>query len=135
MGSVISLPFSFNISGSVNTTAEEGKIWSDRVMGVIFTKPLDRVMRPSFGSLASTAVFETEGSLTQYVTRAVTAAFSEFLPELELINISITKESGELGTEGFVISVDYELPNKQQETVAAKIGEFTRSGDLIQEIQ
>jgi len=27
------------------------------------------------------------------------------------------------------------LPNKQQETVAAKIGEFTRSGELIQEIQ
>ena len=57
MGSVISLPFSFNISGSVNTTAEEGKIWSDRVMGVIFTKPLDRFMSPYFVSLASTAVF------------------------------------------------------------------------------
>jgi phage baseplate assembly protein W len=135
MGSVISLPFSFNISGSVNTTAEEGKTWSDRVMGVIFTKPLDRVMRPTFGSLATNAVFETEGAVTEYVSRAITAAFADYLPELDLLNISVTKDSGELGTEGIIISVDYRLPNKQQETVAAKIGEFTRSGELIQEIQ
>lgn len=135
MGSVISLPFSFTVSGGVNTTNLVSKTWSDRVLGVIFTAPNERVMRPNYGSLAKSSLFEPEGAVAEYVNRAVTSAFNQYLPELSLLSVKVTKEYGELGNEGFVIYVDYMLPNKQTDSVTAKIGSFTRAGELIQEIQ
>jgi hypothetical protein len=47
----------------------------------------------------------------------------------------VVKEYGELGDEGFVIYVDYVLPNRQTDSVIAKVGSFTRTGELIQEIE
>lgn len=135
MASSISLPFSFNIAGSVNSTTLESKAWSDKVLGVIFTMPADRVMRPTYGSYAMGAVFEPEETVVEYVTRTVTAAFSQYLPELSLRGVYITNENQGLGDEGVVISVDYELPNKQIDTITTKIGSFTRTGELIQEIK
>lgn len=135
MTSAISLPFTFNIAGSVNSTALPSKAWSDRVLGAIFTMPMDRVMRPTYGSYAMGAVFEPEGTVVEYVTRTVNAAFAQYLPELTLQGVYITTENEGLGDEGVVISVDYEMPNKQVDTITTKIGSFTRTGDLIQEIQ
>jgi phage baseplate assembly protein W len=135
MGSVIALPFSFTTSGGVNTTNLVSKTFSDRVLGVIFTAPNERVMRPNYGSLAKSSIFEPEGVVAEYVDRAVTSAFNQYLPELSLLSVKVTKEGGELGDEGFVIYVDYMLPNKQTDSVTAKIGSFTRAGELIQEIQ
>jgi len=135
MASVIALPFSFTTSGGVNSTNLVSKTWSDRVLGVIFTSPSERVMRPNFGSLAKSSVFEPEGSVGEYVRRAITSAFNQYLPELSLISVKVVKEYGELGDEGFVIYVDYVLPSKQKDSVTAKIGSFTRAGELIQEIQ
>jgi phage baseplate assembly protein W len=135
MSYAIALPFAFTSSGGVNTTNLVSKTWSDRVLGVIFTLPSERVMRPNFGSLAKSAVFEPEGAVSEYVRRAVTSAFNQYLPELSLNSVKVVKESGELGNEGFVIYVDYLLPNRQQDSVTAKVGSFTRAGELIQEIQ
>ena len=92
-------------------------------------------MRPNFGSLAKSSVFEPEGNVGEYVRRTVTSAFNQYLPELSLTSVKVVKEYGELGDEGFVIYVDYVLPNKQIDSVTAKIGSFTRAGELIQEIE
>lgn len=135
MGSVISLPFSFTVSGGVNTTNLVSKTWSDRVLGVIFTLPSERVMRPNYGSLAKASVFEPEGAVAEYINRTVRSAFNQYLPELSLLSIKVTKEPDELGDEGLIIYVDYTLPNKQVDSVTAKIGSFTRAGELIQEIK
>jgi phage baseplate assembly protein W len=135
MAVVIALPFSFTVSGGISNTNLVSKTWSDRVLGVIFTLPSERVMRPNFGSLAKASVFEPEGAVREYVSRTVTSAFNQYLPELSLTSIKVVKEYGELGDEGFVIYVDYVLPNKQTDSVTAKIGLFTRAGELIQEIQ
>lgn len=134
MGTTISLPFSFNVSGAVNTTASYQRQWADRVLGVLFTLPGERVMRPSFGSQAKAAVYEPEGVVGEFVTRTVTAAFGQFLPELSLSGVKVTTENGGLDDQVFVVSVDYELPNKQKDSVTAKIGTFSRSGELLQEI-
>jgi phage baseplate assembly protein W len=135
MTSVIALPFSFTTSGGVNSTNLVSKTWSDRVLGAIFTLPSERVMRPNFGSLAKASVFEPEGVVREFVSRTVTSAFNQYLPELSLTSVKVVKEYGELGDEGFVIYVDYVLPNRQTDSVTAKIGSFTRAGELIQEIQ
>ena len=136
MSNSISLPFSFTSGGSVNTSSSESKQWSDRVLGTIFTQPLDRIMRPGFGSYATSAVFEPEGTVVDFVTRTVTAAFNEFLPNLTLLNVAVTKETTSgLDDPALVISVEYELPSKQIDTVTTKVGIFTRAGELIQEIK
>jgi phage baseplate assembly protein W len=135
MSSVIALPFSFTASGGVNSTNLISKTWSDRVLGAIFTAPSERVMRPNFGSLAKSSVFEPEGAVREYVSRTVTSAFNQYLPELSLTSVKVVKEYGELGNEGFVIYVDYVLPNRQTDSVIAKVGSFTRAGELIQEIE
>lgn len=135
MASSIALPFSFNLSGAVNSTSLNEKAWADRVYGVLFTLPMDRVMRPSFGSYTTGAVFEPQDTVAEYVTRTASAAFAQFLPELTLLGIYVTDENQGLGDEGVIISVDYELPNKQVDTITTKIGTFTRTGELIQEIK
>lgn len=136
MGVAISLPFSFNTAGAVSTSNVESKQWADRVLGVIFTRFNERVMRPNFGSLTPNAVFEPEGSVYEFVRQAVTSAFGEFLPELELREILITDEEG-LGLNELVltVSVEYKLPNKLVETITTKVGSFTRAGELIEEIE
>ena len=135
MATSISLPFGFNISGAVNTTSLIEKTWADRVYGVLFTMPMDRVMRPSFGSYVMGAVFEPQDTVVEYVNRTASAVFAQYLPELTLLGVYITDENQGLGDEGVIISVDYELPNKQVDTITTKIGTFTRTGDLIQEIK
>ena len=136
MGVSISLPFSFNTAGAISTNNLESKQWADRVLGVLFTRFNERVMRPNFGSLTPNAVFEPEGSVYEFVRQAVTSAFGEFLPELELRQILITDEEG-LGLNELVltVSVEYKLPNKQVDSIATKVGSFTRAGELIQEVE
>lgn len=135
MTNSISLPFSFNIAGSVNTTTLDSKAWSDRVLGVVFTMPMDRVMRPTFGTYAMGAVFEPQDSVVEFINRTVAAGFAQHLPELTLKGVYVTNENEGLGDEGIIISVDYELPNNQVDTITTKIGTFTRTGELIQEIK
>jgi hypothetical protein len=53
---------------------------------------------------------------------------------LSLSGVKVTTENGGLDDQVFVVSVDYELPNKQKDSVTAKIGTFSRSGELLQEI-
>ena len=134
MAVTIALPFSFNSSGAVNATASIQRQWADRVLGVIFTMPEERVMRPSFGSLAKSAIFEPEGIVADYITRTVSGAFGQYLPELTLLDVSITKEGAELGDEYLLVSVNYELPNREEASVVAKVGTFSRTGELLQEI-
>jgi phage baseplate assembly protein W len=136
MGVAISLPFSFNDSGAINTNNLESKQWADKVLSVVFTRFGERAMRPNFGSLAGEAVFEPEGSVVDFVTQAVTSAFGEFLPELKLTKIEVTNESkDDLNELVLTVSVEYRLPNKQVDTITTKIGSFTRAGELIEEIE
>lgn len=134
MGTTISLPFSFTVAGSVGTTNLASQQWHDRVLGVLFTAPDSRVMRPTYGTVAAGALFEPESVVTEYVSKAIGAAFNQYLQELSLTRISVTKESTSLGVDALNISVEYELPNKQVDSLVVKAGTFTRSGDLIQEL-
>ena len=134
MGTTISLPFSFTIAGSVGTTNLTSQQWHDRVLGVLFTAPDSRVMRPTYGTVAAGALFEPESVVTEYVSKAIGAAFNQYLQDLSLTRISVTKESTSLGVDALNISVEYELPNKQVDSLVVKAGTFTRSGDLIQEL-
>ena len=137
MGIVIALPFSFNNSGAINTTNLETKTWSDRVVSAIMTRPLERIMFPEYGSGVTAAIFENENEATVIAKREIPAVFSRWLPELTLLSVSAVMETSELADNTLAISVEYLLPNKQKSTTTARVrlGSFTSTGLLIEEIQ
>ena len=136
MGQAISLPFNFNESGGVNTTINERKIWSDRVLSAIFTRPNERVMRHSYGSGATSLVFEPESVALKEAELTVASAFGQWLPDLKLLSVTSAVEAGELTDNALVISINYVLPSGEKTTTVARVksGTFTRTGVLIEEL-
>lgn len=137
MGISIDLPFRFNEAGAVAVVADEAKTWENRVISVLMTRPTERIMRPPFGSRVIEAVFEPEAVALAMIQREVPAAFSRWLPELSLLHVSGSIETSELNENTLVISVEYLLPNKQKysTTTKVKLGSFTPTGVLIEEVQ
>jgi phage baseplate assembly protein W len=136
MGQTIALPFRFTESGGVDTTVDDSKMWSDRVLSAIFTRPSERVMRYSYGSGATGLVFEPEDLAVKEAELTVASAFSQWLPDLKLLSVNASVESGELADNALVISVNYVLPSGETTTTVARVksGTFTRTGVLIEEI-
>ena len=134
---VIDYPFSFTRSfdgqniAYLGTTSDQKKIWKNRILLVLATRPGERVMRPNFGSNLYRVLFEPETSAGEIAKEAINTAFVEWLPNLELrqINPSFDDASGNL-----IINIIYGLPNGEPDSVTINTGIFNRSGDLIQEI-
>jgi len=134
---VLNYPFSFgtNTSGTyittLSSTSDLRKIWQDRVLLVLGTRPGERVMRPDFGSNLYSVVFEPESTAGQIAKDSITQAFTDWLPALDLreINPTFDKLNGVL-----TVSIVYGLPNGEVDSVTINTGIFNRSGDLLQEI-
>jgi phage baseplate assembly protein W len=134
---IINYPFSFgrNIANTnitaVAATSDPRKIWQQRVLLVLGTRPGERVMRPDFGCNLHTVVFEPETTAAQIAKDSITQAFTNWLPELELrqINPSFDRTTGTL-----TVSITYGLPTGDADSVTINTGIFNRSGDLLQEI-
>ena len=132
MPRAISLPFSFNSTGAVSYTQDEKKIWQDRVVMVLMTKLEERIMRPTFGSEVATSVFENEEAASTSVNKAIATAFSQWLPQLQLIKVDTYPDP----TDGFLIAeVGYRYnPRENEQRVKLKTAILTRSGEVILEV-
>lgn len=133
----IALPFSFTNSGAVNVTNNENKIWSDRIIVALMTRVGERIMLPKYGSNVASSVFENEDDAVSIVERELPGIFARWLPDLTIIATSVKLENKELADNTLAISVEYLLPNKQKSitTTKVKLGTFTQTGLLIEEIQ
>jgi phage baseplate assembly protein W len=134
---ILNYPFSFsrntaltNIT-SVAATTDFKKVWQQRVLLVLGTRPGERLMRPDFGCNLHTVIFEPESTAGQIAKDSITQAFSIWLPSLTLrqISPSFNPASGTL-----IVSITYGLPNGETDSVTINTGIFNRSGDLLQEI-
>lgn len=130
MESVISFPFRFD-GGGVAAVGDRHSIWKDRVFIAITTMFKERVMRPGYGTDLLGVLFEDEVTAVDLSKRTISTAFSVWLTELTLNSVS---GSFSPGTTTLVITVNYTLPNAQQDTLTFKTATFSRSGDLLQEI-
>jgi phage baseplate assembly protein W len=134
---VINYPFTFskNITNtkitSVAASTDFRKIWQDRVILVLGTRPGERLMRPDFGSNLHTVVFEPENTAGEIAKESINRAFTDWLPDLELRQIS---PSFDPLTGTLTVSITYGLPNGEADSVTINTGIFNRSGDLTQEI-
>ena len=121
----ISLPFSIDTFGSVGTTTEQSKIWSDRVRSVLGTSLRERVMRPTFGTLIPFSLFNNVENAISEIKEEVTRAFGRQLRLLTLKNTSIEHDTY---NNSLKVTVTYSLPN--QETNQTSIGYVTIRGTL-----
>jgi len=134
---ILNYPFSFarNIAQtkitSTAATTDPKVIWQQRVLLVLGTRPGERLMRPDFGSNLHTVVFEPENTAGQVAKDSITQAFTAWLPDLELRQIS-PKFDDTTGT--LTVSITYGLPTGEADSVTINTGIFNRSGDLLQEI-
>jgi len=128
----ISLPFSFDSSGSVSYTSDEKKIWQDRVVLVVMTRLNERVMRPTFGTEASNSVFQSESTAESIIQQAVAAGFSQWLKPLTLTKVTITIDPAD----GYLFAtVQYRYEKeKNEQSVKIKTAILSRSGDVILEV-
>lgn len=104
----LSLPFMINAYGSVSSTTDQRKIWSDRVRSVIGTNLRERVMRPDFGTLVPSAFMETQDAAESLISSETQIAFSIQLPLLTLqsTDVSYDYTLGQLN-----VTITYALPN------------------------
>ena len=129
----ISLPFSFDSSGSVSYTVDQKKIWQDRVVLVVMTRINERVMRPTFGSQASASLFESSGSASGLIKTAVSTAFSNWLKDLSLVDVKVYTDAAD----GYLVAeISYKYnPNENEQSVKIKTAILSRTGDVLLEVQ
>jgi len=132
MSTAISLPFNFDDTGSIGTTANQGKIWEDRVIMTVMTNMGERVMRPTFGSDVPKAVGQNINDALSIIKQSVSVAFSRWLTPLELIDVTgyIDQADGYLIVQ---IKYRYRAQNIIQ-TVNVKTAVLSRSGDILLEV-
>lgn len=106
----ISLPFSIDSYGKVTSTADQSKIWSDRVRSVLGTTIRERVLRPTFGTLIPFALFNTETGAIAQVEAEVNKAFSDQLGLLNLQRVNVTVDQY---TNVLTVEAIYGLPNNE----------------------
>lgn len=121
----ISLPFSIDTSGSIGTTAEQSKIWTDRVRSVLGTSLRERVMRPTFGTLIPFSLFNNVENAVEEIRDEVTRAFDRYL---QLLTLQDTTVEQDLYTNTLKVTVTYALPN--QEVNKTAVGYVTIQGTI-----
>jgi phage baseplate assembly protein W len=128
----ISLPFSFDASGAVAFTSDEAKVWQDRVVLMLMTRLGERIMRPTYGSEIQTYLFENDEGAAASIRKSVSAAFSKWLPQLQLLKVDAYSDK----TDGYLmIEVFYKYnPRQNEQRVKLKTAILTRTGEVILEV-
>lgn len=113
----IALPFAVDSYGKITSTADQSKIWADRVRSVLGTTIRERVLRPTFGTLIPFALFNTETGAVAQVEAEVNKAFSQQLSLLNLQKVNVTVDQY---TNVLTVEAIYGLPNN--EVVSTVVG-------------
>ena len=88
METALSLPFTVTSYGTVMSTTEQAKIWSDRVRAVIGTNIGERIMNPDFGTLVPEAFMQTTDDAENTIKTEVERAFATELPQLKFSSVT-----------------------------------------------
>lgn len=128
----ITLPFSFDSSGAVAYTTNEAKMWQDRVVLMLMTRLGERVMRPTYGSEVQSSLFENDEGAVSAVKKSVSAAFSKWLPQLQLLKVDAYSDK----TDGYLmVEVFYKYnPRQNEQRVKLKTAILTRTGEVVLEV-
>lgn len=109
----LTLPFTVNAYGAVNSTTDQSKIWADRVRSVIGTNIRERVMRPDFGTRVPMSFMETQSEAEALISTETEIGFARYLPLLSLQSTEVTYDY-DLGQ--INVTITYALPNGDVDT-------------------
>lgn len=126
----VSLPFQISASGNVNYTTDSARIWADRVRSVIGTMVSERVMRPEFGTIIPTRVFDSVSVTQEQIGSDVRLAFARYLPKLTVENVSTTFDEE---TSVVYANIEYSLPNQDKVTTSLGVASISGTKLLNQE--
>ena len=115
METTLSLPFKVTSYGTVMSTTEQAKIWSDRVRAVIGTNLVERIMDPEFGTLVPEAFMQTTDDAESLIKTEVERAFATELTQLTFSSVTTTFDEY---TNNLNVSITYSLPNSEETTVS-----------------
>ena len=115
METTLSLPFKVTSYGTVMSTTEQAKIWSDRVRAVIGTNLGERIMDPEFGTLVPEAFMQTTDDAESLIKTEVERAFATELTQLTFSSVTTTFDEY---TNNLNVSITYSLPNSEETTVS-----------------
>lgn len=111
METTISLPFRVTSYGTIASTTEQTKIWSDRVRAVIGTNIRERIMNPDFGTLVPEAFMQTQDDAETLIRNEVERGFAKFLDLLTLSSVDVSYDEYSSTTN---VVITYDLPNSEQ---------------------
>jgi hypothetical protein len=126
----LTLPFSIDPYGSVATTAEQTKIWADRVRFVIGTNLRERILDPEFGTLIPFAFMQTVDDANSMIETEVERAFQS---QLELLTFDKVDISFEEYTGTTNVSIVYGLPNGEITNTVVAITYISGNNIPVQE--
>ena len=126
----LTLPFSINPYGSVATTTDQSKIWSDRVRFVIGTNLQERILEPDFGTLVPTAFMETSDDAQSTIETEVERAFQQ---QLELLTFDSVEISFDDYTGTTNVNITYGLPNGEVTNTVVAISYISGNNQSVQE--
>lgn len=115
--SVIATPFQFTSFGAVLTTTSLEQLIKQKIIDVLVTGPLERVMRPGYGGNAYGLLFEPLDDLISVDFEAdAVSMINKNLGEGQVVSLRIRKASGSgaynstIDQPGVLISVLYKIP-------------------------
>jgi len=132
MSKDISLPFSFNADGGVNSTEDSKKIIQDRVALVVMTQVSERLMRPKYGTNVRKSSFENTLAAVSLIKQEISVGFNNWLPYLTLLSVDpvIDPVDGNLN-----VSMTYKYGSTANpETIVVKTDIISQSGDVTSEV-
>lgn len=115
--SVIATPFRFTAFGSVLTTGSLDQLIKQKVIDILTTGPLERVMRPGYGANAYGMLFEPLDDLISVDFEAdALSMINKHLSEGQVVSLKVRRASGvgayntSIDQPGVLISVMYKIP-------------------------
>lgn len=105
----LSFPFTLDPFGVAETTTDQTKIYTDRLVTLLSTAIGERPMRPTYGTDIATAMFENQGIVQTAIRQAIIKAVGVWVPEvtIEKVNVGSVEDTGQVRVELLVTLPDY----------------------------
>ena len=126
----LTLPFSITPYGTVATTTDQSKIWSDRVRFVIGTNLQERILDPEFGTLVPSAFMQTADDAITTIESEVERAFQL---QLELLTFDSVDVSYDEYTGTTNVTITYGLPNGETTNTVVAVAYISGNNQSVQE--
>lgn len=107
----IIFPLQLNSYGSIATTIDPSKLYSDRVIATIGTMLGERVNRPNFGTKVARQWLNNISQIQGSIETEIQEAFIQFLPLLTLLSTTFEED---VANGGLKVIITYALPNDEE---------------------